>query len=119
MIDIADLRLGFDDFLQLFNLVFECFGLLRALQDIFLVDVAQLDLRHKLRLHLVDAEADHQVRHDLRLGLRLADDADGLVDVQQNLAQALQQVELFALFCASGRTGGGGRTPCARPSTPR
>lgn len=43
--DIADLRLGFDDFLQLFNLVFECFGLLRALQDILLVDVAQADIR--------------------------------------------------------------------------
>ena len=37
------------------------------LQNVFLVDVAQLDLRDELRLHLVDAEADHQVRHDLRL----------------------------------------------------
>ena len=29
---------------ELFNLVFECFGLLRALQDILLVDVAQADI---------------------------------------------------------------------------
>ena len=34
----------------------------------------------------------------MSLFFRGADDVDGLVDVQQNLAQALQQVELFALF---------------------
>ena len=43
-------------------------------------------LRHELRLNLVDAEADHQVRHDLRLGLRLADDADEMCIRDRTLA---------------------------------
>ena len=51
--------------------------------------MAQLDLGHVLGLHLVDAEADHQVRHDVGLLLRLADDLDGLVDVEQDLFKAL------------------------------
>ena len=60
--------------------------------------MAQLDLRHILGLGLVDAEADHQVGHHLGLLLRLPDDADGLVDVQQNQLQALQEVELLPLL---------------------
>ena len=96
--EAADALFAAERLFQLDNLGGQRVDLLRSAQNVFLVDVAQLDLRHELRLHLVDAEADHQVRHDLRLGLRLADDADGLVDVQQDLAQALKQVELFALF---------------------
>ena len=96
--DIADLRLGFYDFLQLCNLVFERFGLLRALQDIFLVDVAQTDVRDVFRLNLVDVEAAHQVRDNLGVLLGAADDGDGLVDVEQDLAQAEQQMQLVLLL---------------------
>ncbi len=71
--------------LQVGDLAFERVGLLNRLR-IFLVDVAELDLRHVLGLHLVDAEADHQVGDDLGLALGLADDGDGLVDVEQDLA---------------------------------
>ena len=63
------------------------------LEDVFFVDVAQLDLRHVIRLNLVDAEADHQVGHDLVFQLRLPDDGDGLVDVQQDSFQTFQQVQ--------------------------
>lgn len=64
-----------------------------------LVDVPQLDLRHIFGLRFVDAEGDHQVGYDLLLRLGLADNLDGLVDVQQNLFEAQQQVELsFFLF---------------------
>ena len=71
-----------------------------AFEDILLVDVAQLDLRHVLRLDLVDAEADHQVGHHLGVLLRLPDDLDGLVDVQQDALEALEEVELVLLFLA-------------------
>ena len=62
----------------------------------------RLDLRNILRLHLVDAEADHQVGHHRRASrFRLADDADGLVDVEQDPLQAFQQMQLFLLLAAS------------------
>ena len=68
---------------------FQLVGVLQTLEDVFLVDVAQLDLRHELGLDLVDTEADHQVGDHLRIGFRLPDDLDGKVDVQQNFFQAL------------------------------
>ena len=66
--------------------------LLNALEDVLLVDVAQLDVGHVLGLHVVDAEADHQVGHHLVVLLGLPDDFDGPVDVQQDLFQAAEQV---------------------------
>ena len=96
--DIADLRLGFDDFLQLFNLVFECFGLLRALQDILLVDVAQADIRNKFGLDFVDAEAFHQIRDNICVLFGLADDFNRLVDIEQDFAQTEQQMQLVLLL---------------------
>lgn len=96
--DIADLRLGFDDFLQLFNLVFECFGLLRALQDILLVDVAQADIRNKFGLDFVDAEAFHQVRDNICVLFGLADDFNRLVDIEQDFTQTEQQMQLVLLL---------------------
>ena len=59
--------------------------------------MAQLDLGHVLGLHLVDAEADHQVRHDLGLLGGVAHDFDGLVNVEQNCLQALEQVQALLL----------------------
>ena len=80
------------------DLLFKGLRLLQPVQDEFLVDVAQLDLRDVFRLYLIDAEADHEVRDDLRIQLRLADDADGLVDIEKNFAEALQEVQLVLLF---------------------
>ena len=85
--------------LQVGDLLLQVLGLPDPLEDVFLVDVAQLDLRHILRLDLVDAEADHQVGDHLGLLLGFPDDGDGLVDVQQNALQAQQQVQLV-LFAA-------------------
>ena len=52
-----------------------------------------------------------------RLSLRLPDDGDGLVDVQQDPLQALEQVQplLFLLHLESRAAAA--RTPCARRST--
>ena len=41
------------------------------------------------RLHLVNAEAYHKVRHNLVVMLRLAHNFDRLVDVQQNRLKSL------------------------------
>ena len=84
--------------LQIVDLIPQCVRLPGALEDVFLVDVPQLDLRHIFRLDLVDAEADHQIGDDLGFLLRLPDNADGLVNVQQDALQALQQVQLFLLL---------------------
>ena len=74
---------------QVGNILFQLLDLAGALEDIFPVQVAQLDLGHIIGLYLVDAKADHQVGHDLALFLGGADDLDGLVDVQQDGGQAL------------------------------
>ena len=95
--DPSDLGLGFEDLLQAGNLRLQIRNLLGALEDVFPVQVAQLDLRHIFRLGLVDAEADHQIGHYLGVLLGLAHDADGLVDVQQDGLQALQKVQTLLL----------------------
>ena len=87
--DLADARRARKRILKVFDLRLERCRLLHALQDILAVDIAQLDLGDVFRLDLVDAEADHQVRHDVGLLLRLADDLDGLVDIEQDLFKAL------------------------------
>ena len=75
---------------ELGDLLFQRLRLLQAVQDEFLVDVSQLDLGDVFGLDLVDAEADHEVRDDLGVKLRLADDGDGLVDIEKDPAEALQ-----------------------------
>ena len=74
---------------QIGDLPFQIVDGTGLLEDVFLVDVAQLDLRHIIRLNLVYAEADHQVGYDLAFQLRLPDDGNGLVDIQQNPLQTL------------------------------
>ena len=96
--DVPDLLLRAEDLLELLDLLGQGFGVGDALEDILLIDVPELDLRHKLRLHLVDAEADHQVGDDLGVGLGLADDFDGQVDVQEDLFKTLQEVQPVFLF---------------------
>ena len=95
--DLVDACRALENILQVRNRVFEFFDFLGALQDILTVQVAQLDLGHVLGLHLVDAEADHQVRHDLGLLGGVAHDFDGLVNVEQNCLQALEQVQALLL----------------------
>ena len=92
--DVSDLGLGLDDLLELCDLLFERLSFLRAFEDIFLVDVAQADVRNELSLNLVDPEPDHQVGDDLGVLLGLTDDLDRLVDIQQDLLQTVQQMQL-------------------------
>ena len=96
--DLTDAGGLLQGILQVLNFLLQGGGLLDPLEDVLLIDVAQLDLCYILRLNLVDAEADHQVGHHLRLLLGLADDLNGLVNVQQNALEALQKVQLFLLF---------------------
>ena len=49
-------------------------------------------------MNLVNAEANHQIGDDLGLLLRLPDNFDGLVDVQQNALEALEQMQLVLLL---------------------
>ena len=86
------------DVLEVGDLLLQPGHLLNALEDVLLVDVAQLDVGHVLGLHAVDAEADHQVGHHLVVLLGLPDDFDGPVDVQQDLFQAAEQVQLVLLL---------------------
>ena len=99
---LADERLhllfGAERRFELGDLLFQRLRLLQAVQDEFLVDVSQLDLGDVFGLDLVDAEADHEVRDDLGVKLRLADDGDGLVDIEKDPAEALEQVQLVLLF---------------------
>ena len=78
---------------QVGNVLFQLLDLAGALEDVFPVQVAQLDLCHIVGLHLVNAKADHQVGHHLGLLLSSADDTDGLVDIQQDGGKTLQQVQ--------------------------
>ena len=96
--DRSDAGAALEDLFKVLNGLFQLLGLRRALEDVLLVDVSQLDLCNVVGLDLVDAEADHQVRDNLGLGFSAADDGDGLVDIEQDLAQAKQQVELFLLL---------------------
>jgi len=98
-------QLSDDDFLHLFrigngrfqlcDILFQLVDLLRPFQNIFPVQMTQLDLRHILRLDLINAKADHQIRHNIHFFFCLSDNADCLVDVQQNLVQTQQQMQLF------------------------
>ena len=61
--------------------------------------MSQLDFSHILRLHFVNAKTDHQIWNNVHFFLGLANDFDGLIDVQQDLLQTLQQVQfLFFLI---------------------
>ena len=59
--------------------------------------MAQLDFSNEFGLHLVDAEADHEIWYDFIFAFRLADNFYSLVDVEKYLLQTLQKVE-FVLF---------------------
>ena len=87
-----------EDLLQLGDLGLELGDVLGAVEDVFLVDVAQLELGHELGLGLVDVKPAHQVGDDLGLELGAADDGDGLVDVEQDGLQTVQQVQALGLL---------------------
>ena len=96
--DLPDALGVVDGDLQVGDLRLQGVHLLGALEDILLIDVPQADIRHVLRLDLVDAEPDHQVGHHLRVLLGLPDDLDGPVDVQKDALETLQKVQLVLLL---------------------
>ena len=72
---------------QISNLLFQLRNCPGLLQNILFIDIAQLDFRHIIGLHLIDTEADHQVGNDLILHLRLPDNGNCLVDIQKDPLQ--------------------------------
>ena len=75
----------------------ELLDVLRLVEDVVLVQVTQLDLGHELGLLLCDGKALHQVRNNVLVLLRPADDADRLVDVEEDFGQTFEEVQLFRL----------------------
>ena len=96
--DVFDLLLTGEDIVELGDVALELHDVPRAVHDVFLVDVAQLDFRHELGLDLVDSEALHKVGHDVGFELRTADDRDGLVDVEQDRLEAVEQMQAVGLL---------------------
>ena len=96
--DLLDVVLAREDLLEFGDLTLELGDVLGAVEDVLLVDVAELKLGNKLGLGLIDVETLHKVGHDLGLELSAADDGDGLVDVEQNCLKAVQQVQTLGLF---------------------
>ena len=96
--DLLDIVLARKDLLEFGDLTLELGNVLGAVEDVLLVDVAELELGDKLGLGFVDVEAAHEVGHDLGLELGAADDGDGLVDIEQNRLKAVQQMQALGLF---------------------
>ena len=64
-------------------------------ENIFFVDVPQLDLSHKLSLNLVNTKADHQIGHHFAVLFGVADNGNGFIDIQKNFLQTFKQVQFF------------------------
>ena len=88
-----------DDFLDLFdvvdcgfkvgNFLFKVFNIGDAIENILLVDISQLDFSHIFSLKLVDAEANHKIRHNESVFLCFTDDFDSLVDIEKDFLKTL------------------------------
>ena len=96
--DLLDVVFARENLLKLGNLALKLGNVLGAVEDVLLVDVAELKFGNKLGLGLVDVETLHKVGHDLGFELGAADDGDGLVDVEQDRLEAVQQVQALGLF---------------------
>ena len=81
------LELVLERFLHVGDLGLEILDLGDAVDDILAVEVAQLDLGDIVCLDLVNAKALHQVGHNVGFLFGVANDANGLVDVEQDLAE--------------------------------
>ena len=96
--DFLDVLLAREDLLEFGNLALELRDVLGAVEDVLLVDVAQLELGDELGLGLVDIKSAHQVGDYLGLEFGAADDGDGLVDVEQDRFETVQQVQALGLL---------------------
>ena len=107
--DLLDVFLAGEDLLKLGNLALKLGNVLGAVEDVLLVDVAELELGNKFGLGLVDVEAAHEVGYDFGLEFGATDDGDRLVDVEQDCLEAVQQVQALGLFAqvkVNAATGG-------------
>ena len=98
MDDVFDLLLTGEDIVELGDVALELHDVPRAVHNVFLVDVAQLDFGHKLGLDLVNPEALHKVGYNVGFKLRAADNRDGLVDVEQDRLEAVEQMQAVGLL---------------------
>ncbi len=96
--NVFDFLLATQRGFKLGNFALELGNVLSAIKDVLFVDVAQLNLCHKLSLNLVDTKASHEVRHNVNLKLSATNNGNGLVDVEQNCLKAMEQVQAVALL---------------------
>ena len=94
---IAQFAFAGQNIFQTVDLIFQIRNFFQPLEDMFLVDVAQFDLCNEFSLNFVDTKPNHQVGDDFGIFLRVADNGDGTINVQQDLSQTLQQMK-FCLF---------------------
>ena len=93
--DLADLFLVIQDRLHLLNFIGKRVNLFGPFENIFLINMSKLDLRYIFCLYLINSKGNHEVWNNLFFRFRFSNDADCLVDIKQNLLQALKQMELF------------------------
>ena len=77
---------------KLGDLLAEGVDLVDAVDEVFAVEVAELDFGDVLSLTLVDREALAEICDDLGFLLGIADDLDRLVDVEQDLAETEEEM---------------------------
>ena len=95
--DLADAGGAFENIFQVCDRLFQFLNFLGAFEDILTVEVAQLDFRHILSLHFVNAKPDHQVGHNLGFFRSVAHNFNCLINIQQDSFQAAQQVQTLLL----------------------
>mgnify|MGYP000444189603 CR=1 FL=1 len=95
---ILRMRAGaFENIFQVCDRLFQFLNFLGAFEDILTVEVAQLDFRHILSLHFVNAKPINQVGHNLGFFRSVAHNFNCLINIQQDSFQAAQQVQTLLL----------------------
>ena len=93
--DIFDFCIRAKCFMQTFDFLFQCIQLCNAFQNIFLIDVAQLNLRDIFRLNLINFKACHQIRHNHFFLLGATDNGNRLINIHQDFGKPFEQVIFF------------------------
>ena len=95
---LAHLDVVADFSFQVGDFLLQILDFLDSIDYIFAVQIAQLYFGDVFGLHLVDAEALHQIRDDVGFDLGLAYNLYRLVDIEQNLPESEQKVQLLLLL---------------------
>ena len=103
MIIFAYLFLIAEDILHFLDILPQLVNFLNTAENVLLIDIAQLYLCNIFSLYLVDTEAYHKVRHNVRFVFGLTDYLYSLVDVEKNFGEGFKEVELFFLLLSRSK----------------